>query len=352
MDYTPRRRSERYIFERLDVNLNRVGVLEGVRSCGLDWSIYTTYAGSGDLSVRTSRDIVWPQTLVRPWIVVENRTGRQATPLMTCVCRVPEQDYAPKGVEAEVQLYDRTLILDEWLLTDRHVVTAGTKYTDAMQAIFVALGITTYSITVSTLTTTKDLIWLPSESESVSWLRVLNDLADAAGYFAVRTDARGWFQCQPYVAPGDRSPAWRFADDGVSQRYLPRVRVAHAGFMTYNAWSYWSRADGDTAPVGYYAANDDPTHPYSTVNLGRAITRRRTDVEGDVQAALDRDRAEDLADQRTFEIEARYVPVLEHDAVELASVDASLSTVATVAKRSLTCAPGSKLRLTLREVLS
>lgn len=349
-DWTLPARAERFLFERLDLRLDRVGALVGVESCQLDWSIYNAIRGSGDLNVRTSRPLIWAQTVVRPWVLVANRTGQVVIPLMTALCKVPDEDWTPAGVRVSVQLHDMTRALDEWLLDDAYSLPEGTNITSAIAAIFTALGIARVNITHGSASLASPKTWLPGSSETVSWLRVINDLCELAGYFAVWADAMGVYQVAPYVRPSDRAAAWRLADDGKSNRYR-ELRTSDGRPIPYNTWIAWTKGTDEVDPVPYTAVNDDPTHPYSTLSLGRTVSAPpKYDVEGDAAAVVARDKAEGMADQRTFTVGARFLPVVEHEVVELVNARAEVNALASVSGRSLRCTPGATLDLSLRKV--
>ena len=350
-DWTLPVRTERYIYERLDLRLDRVGGLAGVRSCKLDWSIYNTIRGSGDLSIETPERIEWAHTIIRPWVVVTNRSGREQIPLMTAACVVPDEAWSSAGVQVSVQLYDLTMWLDQWVLPEPYSLTAGTVITSAIRAIFTSLGMAwLLDLTESDAVLASDRSWLPGEQDKVSWLRVINDLLDAAGYFAVWCSPTGRFQCQPYRRPEDRLSTWRLADDRASHRYR-NLAIKRGRPVTYNRWEFWSRSVDGSTPVQHVAVNEDPDHPYSVPGLnGRVVTDYRTDVEGDVAAKVMAARAEAMADQSGFTLDARLLPVVEHEVVDLTHGPSGTATRASVAGRSLTCKPGAAVALTLRRV--
>lgn len=349
-DWTLPTRSERYVFELLNLRRERIRALRGVLSCDLDWSIYNKIRGGGDLTVRADAPLVWSELLVRPWLVASNSSGTIKVPLLTGLCEVPDEDWTSKGIEVGVRLVDRTLILDQTLLTDAFSLPAGTITTTAIRDILTTLGISGVSITASGHTLSSARNWLPEEDSGLSWLSVLNDLLDAAGYFSVWADPLGVLQFRPYTLPSARVASARVADDGLSNRYKD-LRRGTGRPLTPNRWTFWSKAvEGDpgVAPVKYTVTNDDPEHPFSTVRLDRVVDAPpQFDVEGDVASRAIRARAEGMADQQTFEVPARFVPVAEHEVVELAHEPSGTSTTASVAGRSLSCAPGP-LPLTLR----
>ena len=181
-DWTLPARTERYVFERLDLQLNRVGGLAGVSSCRLDWSIFNTIRGSGDLTVDVSSRIEWAHTLIRPWGVVTNKSGTARVPLMTAACVVPDEAWSASRMHVNVQMYDLTLWLDQWVIPTPYTLPAGTVITTALRQIFTDLGMAwLLDLTDSPKTLDTARSWLPGEHDSVSWLRIINDLLDALG---------------------------------------------------------------------------------------------------------------------------------------------------------------------------
>ena len=57
------------------------------------------------------------------------------------------------------------------------------------------------------------------------WLRIMNDLLDAAGMFALWADADGLVRTSPYVRPRDRPLVWTFTEG---------VRAVHEEQLTHN----------------------------------------------------------------------------------------------------------------------
>ena len=350
-DWTLPARTERYVFEQLDLQLNRVGGMAGVKTCKLDWSIYNRLRGSGDMAVDTATRIEWAHTVIRPWLVVTNRSGTARVPLMTAACVVPDEAWSASRMHVTVQMYDLTLWLDQWVIPTPYTLPAGTVITTALRQIFTDLGMAwLLDLTESQATLATARSWLPGEQEAVSWLRIINDLLDALGYFALWCDPMGRFQCQPYRRPEDRLSSYRLADDRRSQKYRS-FAIKTGRPVTFNRWEYWSKSVDGSVPQPFVAGNDDPTHPYSVPKLnGRVVTDYRTDIEGDVAAKVAAAKAEAMANQAGFTLDARFIPVVEHEVVDLVHGPSGTTTRASVAGRSLTCTPGSPVALTLRRV--
>lgn len=184
---------------------------------------------------------------------------------------------------------------------------------------------------------------------------MVDDLCEALGYFGAFADARGVLQAVPYIAPGDRAPTVTLteAEDGV--RILPRVKITSQQWDPVNRWTVWRRATETLAPILATAVNNDPLHPYSTVNLGYirdAEPVRDLDVNPLLLPAYaERVKAEAMADQLTFSLKARFHPIDDHEVASIHSQTAGLHGVrAAVAQREIDCVTGEPMRLLLREV--
>lgn len=376
MVYDLRTRHTRWIYEHLDARtMSRVGELRGVLGCSLDTSIWRPIRGHARVQVRTRERMLWPQHMLRVWAATWGRDRRavSAVPVMTCLLRAADgETYTPAGVEAELSGYDLTWLLAERLVAGTYSVRAGTKATDALRDIFgLELGMAPdrWHVTDSDYVVSSARSWRASTQEAtigsgegvkidgpLTWLRIINDLCEQLGYYGVFADARGVLQCVPYVAPGDRATTVTLteAEDGV--RILPRVKVTSQQWDPVNRWTVWRRATESSPPIPAYAVNWDPRHPYSTVNLGYvrdAEPIRDIDVTNILllQGFADRAKAEGMADQLTFGLEARFHPIADHEVASIHSTTASLHGVrAAVAQREIDCVTGEPMRLLLREV--
>lgn len=375
MVYDLRTRHTRWIYEHLDAKtVGRVGEFRGVVGCSLDTSIWRPIRGHARVQVRTKERMLWPQHMLRVWAATWGRDRRavSAVPVMTCLLRAADgETYTPAGVEAELSGYDLTWPLAERYLTTMYGIARGVRATDAIKHILgVVLGLpaSRWHVTDSSYVLPVHRTWRPKSGEStigqtgqkidgpLTWLRVINDLCEALGYYAIHADARGVLQCIPYVAPGGRATTATLteAEDGV--RILPRVKVTSEQWDPVNRWIAWSAAEGINVPLMVSAINDDPQHPYSTVNLGYVRDaeplRDVPAIGARLQARVDQAKAEGMADQRTFSVEARFHPLADHDVVAIQSETAALRGVrAAIAQREIECQTGEPMRLLLREVL-
>lgn len=357
VDWSAAARTERFLFEALDHQRQHAFWLTHmVEGCTLEWSIYNTIRGGGNLSVRTPEHVDWQRTLIRVWAEVQTGDERVLVPVITTFAAIPDEQYDSGGVSVALELHERTLALSETQAVGGFFIPSGQRYTTAIKSLLDAAGLAGYVIVESEAFPAQQTDWV-DDGEGVTYLRVINDICDRLGYQAIHTDAEGTFHVRPYTPPGQRPVTWRLADDKLPrQRYLDSVGLTRSQFESYNQWIFYRRVDSEAGTVGEFAIalNNDPSHPYSVANLGYTRTDRRTDIEvaslAELQAMVNKAKAEGMADQRTFAIPARYIPVTEDEVVELVHTPSGLRTTASVSGRSMSCEPGATMNLTLREV--
>ena len=371
MDYSLRDRKEEYVYELLDLDRVPIRRLQGVRNCTLEWNVFADIRGKGQLTMFLPERIDWSKYFIRVSIEVSNPSGVERTTLFTGLARIPNERYVEGGIEVDVGLYDATTVLQEHKIGAVVSYPKGTNWATVFAQVIkreplferanpVFQGVANWgAASGNTLLTTNPVVWDPATTDSnggISLLRILNDVCAAVGWYAVFADVGGKLLGLPYVQPKDRPVSWIFADADIigRQRYSGGLTVEDTVWDSYNDWVFYSRPEGDAAPLKALARNTDPNHPYSVPNLGRVRTEFRSDVEASTQAALqaivDKAKSEQMLSQRVFTTSVRYVPVVEHQIVRLVNQSSGIDTLASVSGRTLECKPGSKINLTLREL--
>lgn len=362
-DWMAATRDEQYRFELVanDASQKSLGWVRGVQDCRLEWSIHAAIRGTGSVNFWTPEKVEWPRFLLRPWQITRVRGVERGTLLGTYLMSAGAGHHGETGVETPVELSDMTAVLAERDITSTVYAPKGSVATAWVRQFLRSLGFVRLRIPHDDFTLPTDMTWDPAATDRSTVLRVVNDVLDVAGHFAISASPNGYLQTTKYTPPGSRYPVFNLSDDPTVRRhrYTGGVQVERSVYGKPNHWLYFSRpqeADSDAPPPPPLRAeriNDDPEHPNSTVFTGMRKTERLTDVEAATQAALDavidRAKAEAMADQRTFHVDARFIPVTEHEVVELRNAN-GIQTHATVSARSLDCVAGSPLKLTLREV--
>lgn len=270
----------------LDLSDNVVGDLPGALddSGTLDFSVYATIRGSGNLSVLDA-GVDWLAHRVR----ISYLTGDTVVPLLTGIPRAPVRRHTTLGTTLDVELYDKTSILSEDSYGVSYGLAAGTQIIPAVADVIASTGEPAGAMVLaeSAASLAAGMVW----EAGVSKLKITNDLLDAAGYFALYCDGMGRFRADPYTTPSSRPVDWDFGDG----LYLPTWTDDHDVFSVPNRYVVVGRSEGDVAALTS-TATDVSDGPYSYGSRGRWITRTDTDVEAASQTVLDL-----LAERRLFE---------------------------------------------------
>ncbi len=329
---------EDYRYELLD-NQNRVlRTLGGVQPGGLlEESIHTSPRAGASLRIRPTEEIDWLRHRVRINYLLNGRT----IPLLTGLPASPGDDADSTGVEMQLDLYDRTSILDGDSYGEPFAVPPGANLIEAVANVIASTGETQISIPASPATTATGIGW-PSATTK---LGIVNDLLTAAGYLTLWCDGLGWFRAEPYTPPSLRPKRFTFAG-AVGDRYLPRVGRQFDPLAVPNRVRAIAKTDGSSEAAMAEAIDERPANPFSKLNRGFWRTYTALDIE-----------ASDLAGWATRRL-AELQQVYEAHTVTHAWIDAGLNDaglyhgrLAVLQKRRQRLAVGGLVVSTLRTVI-
>lgn len=250
------------------------GDLTGVQSASLHGSIFDSIRTGGSLKWEGQERIDWAAYRIQPWYTFTTPQGVQKSwPLGVFIPETPGRGYSDTGLSADVQLFDKMLMLEQDAVEGSFSLPAGSVVTQQVTNILVLHG--GAIVTPSAETLTGPMVW----PAGTSYLRIVNDLLAAINYFSVWADGYGVFRAAPYVAPAYRTPAYDFEDDyeGV---YRDEFNEEEDLFAVPNKVILIARTEGDAAPLTASATNTDPNHPASIprrAGLVKSVTE--TDVE-------------------------------------------------------------------------
>lgn len=126
----------------------------------------------------------------------------------------------------------------------------------------------------ATSTLDDDAVYVLTESDSPTWLRIINDQLHTAGYQRLWVDEDGHYRLQPIVDPATRSAEWTFdADDPRVTLVGDQRTLTQDVWHAYNAWKFI--VSGLTFPPeegnGQYSPPDNVTDGPTAID---AIGRR------------------------------------------------------------------------------
>ena len=296
--------------ELLNASGQTLGTLAGFRGDTMTLNREATIRGQATVTVREStQEIDWLTDRIGLRIDIDDATYEAGVYLPTA----PDAQHG-MGVTRQVQLLDRTHTLDRDDVGVGYSLPTGTGIVSAVVAQIQAAGEAVGAVTQSDKELRGDIVWEPETTR----LRVVNDLLDAGGFFAIWTDPTGQFRIEPYMEPQQRGITWEF-EAGRNCIHSPEWTRTQDLAGIRNIVTCISRSSGDEPALVSSASITDPTHPYNVTRIGPRATTE-TGIEVADQATLDAyatRRLRELSSATvTVEIEHAWLPGLKpNDAV-------------------------------------
>ena len=353
-------RDEAWVWRLLDLDDNETGILGddgdfGVTEGSLEMNVYadTRHSGSMTWVGPAHEQPNWLRSRIQPVYTATLLDGSTVEwPMGVYLPATPAVTVKDGVATAQVDLYDKTLVLRQDRLAEDFAYEAGTNPIAAVwDQVIGATGTDPSNVpaieeTSETLRTA--LFW----EAGTSRLRIVNDLLDAAGYFGVWVDGEGRFRSAPYRAPRSRPVVWEFAPGEWSIHKDGVTRTADS-FNVPNRVIAVATGTGDEEALVAEAVNIDPADPYSYQSRGRWVTSEPLQVDATSLSVLQGHAERSLAAARqlstTLDVDHALVPLSGNDRVRF--TDPAWGTVdAVVRSWRFDCAPGSLVRSTLLEV--
>ena len=341
-------RQESFRVELLTTTDTVLRTLAGVQADAgqLDLSVAATIRSSGNLATeRIGDDVDWLQHRVRVSYVLGDDL---VEPLITAIGAAPVEGHTATGVSVDVELYDKTLILKDDSFLGHYGLPEGTPILDAIQDVIASTGEAGELVGESDAVLAAPMVWDPGTTK----LRICNDLADAAGCFALYCDGWGRYRADTYVPPAARGIAWTFADD-THGLYLPEWTRDLDVSGVPNRYVCVGRSTGDTAALVSVATDEDPDSPFSFQARGRWITRTDTDVEAASQGILDLIAVRRLAEAQmvgeTITITHPWLPIRLNDVVLFRHARTGESR-GVLQRQTVNLTPGGLVQSTIRRI--
>ena len=155
---------------------------------------------------------------------VYHRTGREPEVVGTFHARPETWDYDGGRHTTKLALYDPTIHVQEDETWGLWTETKGLNIAGRVRVILNTIGLRV-AVTPSAETLRRDLVF----EDTVTKLRVINDLLDAGGFFALHVDPFGQFQVVPYTPPQQRPVVYSFSEriDAEHTRNVSGTIVLH-----------------------------------------------------------------------------------------------------------------------------
>lgn len=274
-------RHETWTWRLLDHQDRDLGVLSGVTEGRLSLDVTRETRGEGSLTwAGLGVDAPdWRTVRIQPWYhaLCTAATGEQVRVSWPFAVMLPSTErvtHGPGHVTVPVALYDKTLILRRTKTLGTYGVEAGTIVAPLVVSLVTEHAGGAVAVEESSTALRSAMTW----EAGTPWLTIVNELLDAAGYFALWADGDGVLRSERYREPGSRPLQWAFTD-GHASIYRPDLEQARSWFDTPNRVTLVSRADPDTPAMVATAENRDVSDPLSYDRLGYWVDHQETDVE-------------------------------------------------------------------------
>lgn len=349
-----------------------VGILDGVKDGSLTWTQNAAVKGSGKIEVTDLAeaspgmmkisDLSLESLRLRPVCLV---AGLPEDPKGTFLVSSATEAWDAVGRVWVLSLLDRCTVPNEEDTEESFSVPAGSLIFQTIQDILADRGEAISIDESSTLATSSGMVW----EVGTSWLKIINDLLDVAGYNALWMDGYGNYQMTPRVVPAQRSLMYevlgipRLLTDGEQSIYLPSWGREKDSFKIPNKVIAVQAANGsDTTALTGFWINDDPASPYSTVSRGRTITHTLPDVEcpagtdPEIEAFLEQRARNTLIQMSSVQAQVKIdllpIPVRVSDVLTFQNSRASINARHVITRLQLQTRPLGLMSATLQEVIS
>ena len=339
---------EEWTWDILDLTDQLITTVDTMETGGIiELNVNADLRGGGRFTMRQgASDIDWLKVRLRPWS--HDLTTGMSLPWGVYIPVVSQADISPKGRSWSGTIVDKTSILNASGPLETYSVASGTQIIPLVVSIIQEQADSRIASTPSDATTSGMMTW----DSDATWLRIINDLLDAAHYFAISTDRWGQWRIDPYVLPASRGVRHAFTP-GIDSIHLPSFASVRDETNVPNRVRCIGQADGENQPLVGVAINENPLSRYSVQQRGRIIEKRYDNVEASDQATLNaiaqRRLVEASSPGQTMEgVTHRVVDLWLNDVVRFS--DGGVETLATVDKMTVTCTPGKLVESAFRGV--
>ena len=265
--------------------------------------------------------LAWGKDRVRPYMTLANNGISARFNLGVFVLTTPDAVRGESPIIYSVSGFDLLFLLQAGPC-DTYVVTAGTTYLAAVQAVLTASGVGAslqLDGTLQSTTLPDSMVWALAPGTDVSWLRIINDLLAAINYRGLWADENGTFRSAPYLAPASRPIEWTFDTSDKTTNIVGETRTLASDVWGSHNWWRFVRTPMTVQPVegaGIYTVTNASNGRTSVSALGRTVRAPIQFLAAADQASLvaqgDRFVASEQSISRTFTISVDPLPIAGH----------------------------------------
>ena len=242
---------------------------------------------------------------IRPYAILNGKEY----PLGEYIATTVKELYSETGAaRVELEAYDLSYLVKRRTLEERQFLAAGTKYTDAVQAILIESGLKKILCEEceATLATDRE-DWEPGES----CLTVVNQLLGEINYNSLWIDLDGNARLSRYHPPDAANIRHTYRNDEFS--VLGGETASELDiYQKYNVFRAVVSNPDYEEPLTAVSVNDDPNSPLSVMRLGRiaAPIERLSNIASreELQSYVDNQKAKSMIATETVDFTTAIMP--------------------------------------------
>ena len=242
-------------------SMGLVGSLTGITGGSITADMGQAITETGSMTAPNEMgEVNWSEVLVQPWREVNGVSW----PVGVYVPTIPKLDHNRVSSAANIQLADRTILLQRAEVEGEFSIPAGSSVLTEIRNLISWVGFSPDPLTDQLGTTRSDLVWDPGTSV----LSVINQLLSWQNYRRLTTDTWGRWQVRKAMR-FEQMPVTEQFVSGPEFPYTPMWGEEEDLSEIPNAVTVWVQGDNDKPPLRATAYNDDPDDPLSIPNRGR-----------------------------------------------------------------------------------
>lgn len=279
-------------FEALTLTGDTIGSIERITGGSVTVDSSRSVEATGSITVPHDDGAVdWANILIQPWRTVDGTEW----PIGAFVAVQSGHTWSGTGASADIQIMDRTWLLQRAIRGDSYALAVGATVRDAVVSLIEWVGLTWHALPDAMGTVQTDITWKPGTTV----LAIINQLLSWHGWRRLSCDGWGRFVVRPATGPAATPVAHQFIS-GERFSYTPRWERTHDTSEIPNAVELTTQGSGNDPGLRATAENWAATDPLSLANRSRVTFH--DDVEAETQSALQDQADRVLAEKRMEEV--------------------------------------------------
>ena len=202
-----------YLLDRNDIKIGEIPIESG----NISFSALGQIKRSGTFKTRYNKDIDYLTNRLHPHFILKMPKEDIEFPLgIFLIATSPPVDTG-YGIDSELQVFDKTIILSRNTLEKPLTIAAGTNIVNYCVRLLAEMGFVRISAIANDAVTGRTIILDPA----TSMLEVINTLLKMINYNGIYFDRNGFAVIEPYTLPIERSIDIEYIADSASSVITP-----------------------------------------------------------------------------------------------------------------------------------